>query len=74
MAVAEVEQERAQRWHDTDHGAERGKPLRPNRFRIPREEEPPEWVSSCWCCCELCDPDWNPERSNPYWGAATAER
>ncbi len=70
----EVEADRAQRWHDTDHGADRGKPLRANRFRVPGPDAAVEsWVSSCWCCCQLCDPDWNPERSNPYWSRATAE-
>jgi hypothetical protein len=68
-----AEQGRAQRWHDTDHGVAQSKPLRPNRFRIPRKVEL-GWVSACWCCCELCDPDWNPDRCNPYWSAATAER
>jgi hypothetical protein len=27
------------------------------------------WVSSCWCCCPQCDPDWGGE--NPQWTAAT---
>ncbi len=62
----------AQRWHDTDHGAERGAPLRPNKFRIPVPEDEPDWVSSCWCCCEQCDPDWEHPRPNPYWSRATA--
>lgn len=68
-----VEQGRAQRWHDTDHGAERGKPLRPTRFIVPRPEPEPDWFSACWCCCEVCDPDWNPDRFNPYWAAAQEE-
>jgi hypothetical protein len=60
---------RVQRWHDTDHGRDRGKPLRRSRFISPVLEED-QWVSSCWCCCELCDPDWNPGRFNPYWSRA----
>lgn len=56
-----------QRWHDTDHGADREPPSRDTRFRTPVAEEEAPLVSSCWCCCQLCDPDWNPDRPNPYW-------
>lgn len=46
--------DRAQRWHDTDHGDFIG-------------------VSVCWCCCNICDPDWNPGgRTNPHWSEADA--
>jgi hypothetical protein len=68
-----VEQARAQRWHDTDHGADRGAPLRPNRFRKPVTEVEPEWMSSCWCCCEQCNPDWEHPRPNPFWLQAQRE-
>ncbi len=68
-----TEQGRAQRWHDTDHGAERGKPLRPNKFRVPAADPRPEWTSACWCCCEQCDPDWEHPRPNPFWLRAQEE-
>jgi hypothetical protein len=67
-----ADQGRAQRWHDTDHGIARGKPLRANRFRVPRSE-PQRPVSACWCCCVRCDPDFAAERMNPYWSRARAE-
>lgn len=58
----------AQRWHDTDHGAERGKPLRKSKFIVPVNEPEPYLVFPFWCCCDVCDPDWNPEgRWNPFW-------
>lgn len=57
----------AQRWHDTDHGSQRGKPLRRSKFIEPVHDSERESLSSCWCCCELCDPDWNPGGSNPFW-------
>jgi hypothetical protein len=60
---------RAQRWHDTDHGADR-KPLRSTRWRTAVKEREPDWVSSCWCCCEQCDPDWKHPRPNPFWRLA----
>lgn len=28
-------------------------------------------VSSCWCCCTECDPDWS--GTNPYFGLAQQE-
>lgn len=31
----------------------------------------PPGYSSCWCCCESCDPDYQ-DRPNPFWSAATA--
>lgn len=68
-----VEQARAQRWHDTDHGKDRAPPRRwAHKTNIVEQE--PEWVSSCWCCCEQCDPDWGHFRPNPFWGRAAAER
>jgi hypothetical protein len=68
-----VERGRAQRWHDTDHGRDRGKPLRSNRFRVAVAETPAPIISACWCCCERCDPDWGHARPNPFWGLAEAE-
>lgn len=62
--------DRAQRWHDTDHGDERMPPLKANRFRVPVAEQDPEWVSPCFCCCEQCDPVWEHPRPNPYWSLA----
>ncbi len=33
------------------------------------------WVSSCWCCCEDCNPASNPVTPNPLWDEAiTAQR
>lgn len=61
----------AQRWHDTDHGRERGKPIRQSRFLKPAPDPQPDWVSSCWCCCQICDPDWNTKRPSPFWTEAT---
>lgn len=29
--------------------------------------------SSCYCCCERCNPDYNPARPNPFWVEARAE-
>lgn len=49
------DEERAQRWHDTDHPS-----------------PPPEDYSSCWCCCNLCDPDIS-ERPNPWYLKALQE-
>lgn len=66
MTVGE-DRGRAQRWHDTDHGVDRSPPLRNNRFRRARKEPKPEWVSSCYCCCEQCDPQWEHSRPNPFW-------
>lgn len=70
MAVTAEERGRAQRWHDTDHGRERGKPLYSNRFRRAVKEREPEWVSSCYCCCDQCKPDWGHPRPNPFWQRA----
>lgn len=55
----------AQRWHDTDHGSERGKPLRKTRFIHPREDdfdpdEVPAEFQECWLCVV----------GNPYWSRA----
>lgn len=61
---------RAQRWHDTDHGSERARPSRSNRFRTAVMEPEPEWVSPCYCCCEQCNPDWEHPRPNPFWTRA----
>lgn len=68
----QLERDRAQRWHDTDHGPLRKAVKRrgPHPFAVWAKLKDPDWVSSCWCCCELCDPDWNEERPNPYWGRA----
>jgi hypothetical protein len=68
-----VEQGRAQRWHDTDHGHDRGAPLRSSRFRKAVVEREPGRVSSCWCCCEQCNPDWGHPRPNPFWSVAQLE-
>lgn len=68
------EMARAQRWHDTDHGRDRGWPLRSNRFRRALPDPAPSYVSACWCCCEVCNPGWNPDgRVNPWWSRAKAE-
>lgn len=64
------DRDRAQRWHDTDHGPDRKAPSKDTRFRIPINEPEPEWVSSCFCCCERCDPEWEHPRPNPYWTRA----
>lgn len=68
-----TDEQRAQRWHDTDHGFAIGPPLRDTRFRIPIEAPEPDWVSPCWCCCERCQPEWNPVTPNPFWTRAMAE-
>jgi hypothetical protein len=60
----------AQRWHDTDHGTAIGPALRDTRFRRAVPLPVREYVSACWCCCELCNPLWNPQRCNPYWTRA----
>lgn len=60
----------AERWHDTDHGMNRGKALRRSKFIEPVEEPEPEWVSSCYCCCEICNPDYQHPRPNPFWSRA----
>lgn len=60
---------RAQRWHDTDHGLDRGKPLKTNKFIVALPDVESKWASSCWCCCPECDPE-DSERSNPYWELA----
>lgn len=65
---------RAQRWHDTDHGALRAPAPASTRFHLFVDApEPAEQISSCWCCCRLCDPAggvarWGGVRPNPYWG------
>lgn len=67
-----MDKARAQRWHDTDHGSQRGKPLRNSKFIKVLPDEVPDWVSPCWCCCEICNPGWNPGgRTNPYWSLAS---
>lgn len=60
-------QSQAQRWHDTDHGRDRGRPLRRNQFRVPAPDPEPRNAGLCYCCCDDCDPDWS-KRPNPYWG------
>ncbi|MET1007378.1 MAG: hypothetical protein ABWX96_17645 [Propionibacteriaceae bacterium] len=51
--------ERAQRWHDTDHG-----------FLIGVDPTVHPAISTCWCCCEECNPEWT-QRPNPFWGVAS---
>lgn len=60
---------KAQRWHDTDHGKDRGKPLRRTKFIEPVDDEGqlievPEGFREC----RWCDPaqGWT-ERNNPFW-------
>ncbi len=68
------DQERAQRWHDTDHGRLRGARRRMPYVKWRKEKEPnPAHVSACWCCCMICDPDYDEPRPNPYWSRAQAE-
>lgn len=62
----------AQRWHDTDHGIDRGEGLRRSAFVEPVDEPEREWVSSCYCCCEICDPDYEEPRPNPFWSRVQA--
>lgn len=67
--------EAAQRWHETDHGPLRGKPLRRSRFIEPVvepvvDELPP--VPESFRDCALCRPTPQTpfelrERNNPYW-------
>lgn len=61
---------RAQRWHMTDHGPDRKPALRDTKFRISIPEPEPGFFSSCFHCCQRCDPDRNPARPNPYWTPA----
>lgn len=36
------------------------------------EDDPP--YSSCWCCCERCDPDYvGADEANPHWDEASRE-
>jgi hypothetical protein len=60
-----ADEQQAQRWHDTDHGLYEQARLRPDF---------PGWVSGCWCCCEMCDPDFEPARPNPYWAQAQVQQ
>ncbi len=58
--------DRAQRWHDTDHGPHRPPARTSNKFHVLVDEDEPEWVSPCWCCCERCHP-LDSDRPNPYY-------
>jgi hypothetical protein len=60
---------RAQRWHDTDHGQNRGTPLRRNKFRKP-SPDPERNVPANFRECRLCDPVTS-NRNNPFWNEAT---
>ncbi len=59
--------DQAQRWHETDHGSDRGKPLRRSKFIEPLPDEdfdaPPSFRD-----CRLCDPGAKAtDRTNPFW-------
>jgi hypothetical protein len=61
---------RAQRWHATDHGKDRGKPIRGTRFVKPRADDVPPGVPEDFRDCALCNPDGDgtlAAHTNPYW-------
>jgi hypothetical protein len=59
--------DQAQRWHETDHGLDRGRPLRRSRFIEPVEDDDYE-APKCFRACEKCDPAaGRTERNNPFW-------
>src|SRR3954463_815049 len=66
----------AQRWHETDHGTKRGKPIKATRFIRPRADDVPESVPDNFRRCSLCRPsapDWaNAPHTNPFWFRVTA--
>src|SRR3954468_8109774 len=69
--------ERAQNWHETDHGARRGKPIKGNKFRQPGEDDVPESVPASFRVCPLCrpsEPEWAlAAHVNPFWYRAVAQ-
>lgn len=63
----------AQKWHETDHGKDRGKPLRRSKFLEPQPDGfDPEQVPESFRDCSLCKPTTDKpfqarERENPFW-------
>ncbi len=59
--------DQAQRWHETDHGPDRGKPLRRSKFIEPQPDVEFDAPAS-FRDCKACDPaaGWT-ERNNPFW-------
>jgi hypothetical protein len=67
-----VNAQRAQRWHDTDHGKDRAGPIRDTRYRTALPDGPSEPDAGCWCCCQRCDPD-ESDRPNPFYPSPRTE-
>ena len=62
----------AQRWHDTDHGLDRGpmkRWMKATRFTLPREDDfDPKDVAYSFRYCKLCDPGCGVQQhNNPFW-------
>lgn len=69
MDFAQQVVSQAQRWHETDHGELRGKPVN-RRFAKQREDDVPEGVPQSFRECKLCCPHEAgtlAAHTNPFW-------
>jgi hypothetical protein len=63
--------EQAQQWHETDHGCQRGEPIKGDKFKQPREDDVPATVPDDFRECSLCKPSASDRalapHVNPFW-------